>query len=266
MRHIEIGAKSPDAAWIKKADALTKSLISAKTKVKRYEIIDKNQKVWGGIKKFLKDLNHGKCWYSESKEDYSYMHVDHFRPKKAAKGIDKKDHGGYWWLAFEWTNYRYCGSIGNNNKLDKFAVRGNTKAKNVSDPIADELHYFLDPIKRSDTEKLTFDQEGKAIPLAVNPKDWDFIRAQYTIDNLKLNDDGVKEARKKVWNDCRLLIKEITVLLSEVQKIPSVAKDQKIEDKMLELKKYLAKEAEYSSAAIACCISTALPWAIKLTA
>lgn len=266
MRHIVIGSQKPNATWLLKADGLTKQLLAATTNVKRHKIIDDNQKVWGEIKKFLKNINYGKCWYSESKEDFSYMHVDHFRPKKAAFGIDKKDYGGYWWLAFEWTNYRYCGSIGNVNKKDKFAVVLKTKAKSDNEPIADEQYYFLDPLRRSDTEKLTFDQEGRAIPLSTKDTDWDYIRAKYTVDNLKLNDDGIMEARRKIWHECVNLIKEIENLLSAIQIVRSVAKEQKIEDKMLELKKYLEKEAEYSSTAMACCITSGYVWAMKMAA
>lgn len=266
MRHVVVGDKKPPKEWIDKADAITKQLLAEGTIEEKHKIIDKHQKVWGEIKQFLKDLNYGKCWYSESREDYSYMHVDHFRPKKAAIGIDGNDYGGYWWLAFEWTNYRYCGSIGNVNKLDKFAVYRKTKALKEDDPIDDELHYFLDPLKRKDTEKITFDEEGNAKPLTSEPTDWDYIRVEYTIKNLKLNDEGVKEARRLVWLKCSSLINEISGLLSEVQKIPSIAKEQKIEDKMLELKKYLDKESEFSSTAITCCIASSFTWAIKLAA
>ena len=113
---------APDDAWLQKADRITRELLEAETLEQKHKIIDDNERLWGELKDVLMELSHQKCWYSESKDTFSYYHVDHFRPKKKAIGIDKKDKGGYWWLAFNWTNYRISGAVGNVNKRDKFAV------------------------------------------------------------------------------------------------------------------------------------------------
>jgi uncharacterized protein (TIGR02646 family) len=265
MRYIAIGDNKPDDTWLLKANTLTSKLLAATTNAERFLLIDGNESVWKEIKQFLRDLNYGKCWYSESKDDNSYMHVDHFRPKKRAMGLDKKDYGGYWWLAFEWTNFRYCGSISNVNKSDKFAVE-RSKANNNLDPINDELHYFLDPLKLKDVQKLTFDEEGKAKALSNNKSDWDYKRADYTVKSLKLNDGGLLDARKKVWHDCASLINKIADLLKENQTIVSISREQEIEDKMKELEKFVQKDAEYSATAQSCCITSGFIWAMRITA
>ena len=72
--------------------------------------IDANSGVWGEIKNELLEMSHGKCWYSEAPDAVSDWHVDHFRPKKRALDEDKTEHEGYYWLAFDWKNYRIAGS------------------------------------------------------------------------------------------------------------------------------------------------------------
>ena len=120
MRFINIENFSPDVEWLIKSNELTSALKKATTIEEKNRIIDANESKWGELKDSLLELSFNKCWYSEAKETYSHYHVDHFRPKKAARGIDKKDNGGYWWLAFDWTNYRVCGGVGNIIKRDKF--------------------------------------------------------------------------------------------------------------------------------------------------
>src|SRR5687768_17617826 len=63
------------------------------------------QKIWRDLDQPLKTLTNGKCWYSESKNPMSDKNVDHFRPKNSV--VEDAAHEGYWWLAFDWKNYRY---------------------------------------------------------------------------------------------------------------------------------------------------------------
>ena len=37
---------------------------------------------------------------------YSHSDVEHFRPKKEAKALDANSRDGYWWLAFDYMNFR----------------------------------------------------------------------------------------------------------------------------------------------------------------
>ena len=83
----------------------------------RNEYIDSNSAHWGELKEWLKVLSKGKCWFSEVRELYSHYDVEHFRPKKEAKNLDKTIRDGYWWLAFDYTNYRLCGNVGNRKKV-----------------------------------------------------------------------------------------------------------------------------------------------------
>ena len=45
------------------------------------------------------------------------MDVEHFRPKLEVKELYKEQNReGYWWLAFDYHNFRVCGNVGNRKK------------------------------------------------------------------------------------------------------------------------------------------------------
>lgn len=261
MIHIDRANYQPDDEWLAKADGLTKQICNAPDSKSRFKIIDDNEKVWGEIKDFLLALSHRKCWYSEAKDSYNHLHVDHFRPKKVALGIDKKDYGGYWWLVFQWTNYRVCGGTGNVRKKDKFAVRSN-KSSNPEIPIEDEIFYFLDPCEEEDVLKITFNQNGEVTP--ITNEGWDYERAIYTIEGLNLNFKLLKESRKEVWVECENLILETQSLMIENDKVPSVMRRGQIKEKIKRLKILVDPHSEFSSTAKACLGSAGLPWALQI--
>jgi len=68
------------------------------------------------LKDWLLKFSNGKCWFSEAKDTFSHMDVEHFRPKKSAKDLNGVEREGYWWLTFDWHNYRICGNVGNRKK------------------------------------------------------------------------------------------------------------------------------------------------------
>ena len=265
MIHIDRDGFTPGEAWIQKAYRLTEQLLAATSTEEIHSIIDANAHVWRELKQPLLELEkyRGKCWYSESKNDYAYMHVDHFRPKKAAIGIDKIDHGGYWWLAFDWRNYRICGPVGNVNKRDKFAVYRNN-ANSPEDNIEDELIYFLDPTEEQDVLKITFNSNGEI--MAIHNSGFHLKQARYTIDCLKLNSKQLKETRKEIWIKCDTLIRETQVLTQEDNQNPSPFKRGQIKEKIKTIKELVISTAEFSAAAKACLKSTGIDWVMSMAA
>lgn len=263
MTHIDITCTSPDVDWADRADLLTLQLLCETDKDVRNAIIDDNNNLWTELKDFLLNISNNKCWYSESKDAYNHLHVDHFRPKKIAMGLDKKDKGGYWWLAFEWTNYRVTGGAGNVKKKDKFAVRQH-KCEDPDGCVDDELFYFLDPCEEEDVLKLTFNEHGEAV--SIYKAGWDYERASYTIENLNLNFKLLKEARKNVWTKCSTLIREAQNLMSEMDARPSAKKRGQIKEKIKQLKQFVANDAEFSATARTCLQCSGLPWAQKIAA
>jgi uncharacterized protein (TIGR02646 family) len=263
MIYIDRTGYTPDAAWIASADDLTQQLLDAADANARNQIIDDNQALWGQLKDFLLDISQNKCWYSEARDAYAHYHVDHFRPKKEALGIDKVDYGGYWWLAFQWTNYRVCGGAGNVRKGAKFAVRAN-KANQHTDPIDDEIIYFLDPCDEEDVLKITFNEHGEMSPIMATG--WDYERASYTIESLNLNFKLLKEKRKETWTKCFTLIKETQNLMAQNDIAPSAARRGQIKEKLKQLKELVKTTSEFSATAKACLQSAGLPWALQIAA
>lgn len=263
MIHINRDGHIPDNAWSVKAKQLTEQLFNAANKDERNKIIDDNEKFWGELKDFLLSISHNKCWYSEAKDSFNHPHVDHFRPKKIALGIDKKDEGGYWWLAFDWTNYRFSGGVGNVRKSDKFPVKSN-KAIYPNTDIDDEIIYFLDPCEEEDVLKLTFNNDGEVIP--IDTCGWDYERATYTIENLNLNFKLLKERRKDVWLKCNIIILETQDLMMKNKITPSNKRSGQIKEKLKQLMEFVKPSAEYSATAKTCLISSGFSWAFKIAA
>jgi uncharacterized protein (TIGR02646 family) len=214
MRHIPTAGKSPDAAWLQTAVDLLAALDAAAGPAERNAIIDANDKLWGHLKEWLLDLSHQKCWFSEAKDCFSHFHVEHFRPKKSAKDGDGTVHDGYWWLAFDWKNYRICGSVGNTKKGTFFPLRTNSARVGRNEDIRLEDQQLLDPADRDDPGLLSFTVDGTAIVAPGVTDDWETARVEYSIERLNLNFGPLADKRKSIWSDCWT---QITEYLNELQ-------------------------------------------------
>lgn len=87
------------------------------------------------VREKLKKLYHNKCAYCETYEPEP--EIEHYRPKKQINGILRKDHKGYYWLAYEWTNLLpACHDCNKNGaKGNHFPIEGTRKfnPENLSD-------------------------------------------------------------------------------------------------------------------------------------
>ncbi len=87
---------------------------------------------------------------------------EHFRPKKEAKALDGTIRDGYWWLAFDYMNFRVCGNVGNRKKGGWFPLQdGSLRSSYEKRCEESETGYLLDPIDIDDVKLLAFDEEGK---------------------------------------------------------------------------------------------------------
>ncbi len=249
--------------WQKKAKDLLKQLDKADSKEKKHEIIDKNHRYWKIFKEHLKNLSFNKCWYSDSINPASHYHVDHFRPKKKVIEFDLSDREGYWWLAFDITNFRLSGSVPNTKKGSHFAVKKNAVKNKGS--IKDEVLYFLDPTKKQDVGLINFREDGLAIESA--PKDeepWDFLRANYTIDKLDLNYEDLVEARSAEWIFMTGLVKEINNKIKENNEDPSASTEKEIDGLKNQCRKKIASCTNLASTNRVCIRATGKRWAFEL--
>lgn len=261
MIHINVDGKTPDALWLKRADSVTAMLMqSGLSDAKRRKLIDDNDQIWRDLAPWLKDLSHDKCWYSEARDCAAYWHVDHFRPKGEVKDLEGNSYEGYWWLAFNWKNYRLVGAAMNVPKSSKFPVRENTDwACGPDDDIDDESPYLLDPTCPEDPCLLSFDEQGKAI--AAEPQyGWHNERADVSIKILNLNFDSLKRGRKRVWHSCRYQALEVLSCKDSIKRADSGSKKQKLRDGVAALKAMVNCEAEFSSVAAVCIMAQGDRW------
>jgi len=230
-----------------------RDLDAAVDKPARDAVIDAKEQVWRDLKEWLLAFSHGKCWFSDAKDIFSHWHVEHFRPKKDAKDEDGHEDDAYWWLAFDWTNYRICGSVGNSAKGTFFPLRPGTTRVGRTGDIRAESPTLLDPADPDDPHLLTFDLEGKAIPAAHVTDAWEKHRVEYSVIQCKLDAPQLANQRKTVWEACWRYIEEFRNELARYHadrtNLIAYASYKRAGREILRM---LAPEQELSSVAHAC--------------
>jgi len=206
-------------AWLAESARLVGDLAkldAAGKKTERNELIEKNSAHWGKLKPWLLALSSGKCWFTEAREIASHLDVEHFRPKKTARNIKGPERDGYWWLAFDYMNFRIAGTVPNRKKGAWFPLRHGSRCSTYAHRCeGDEVPHFLDPTNAHDVTLLAFDEEGKAVPAPGIPR-WDHVRVRRTVERLKLTEhQALAEERRKVWQKTTKLIDRYLQALSD---------------------------------------------------
>lgn len=240
--------------WIDKSNELVEKLAAfdaAGEREKRNDLIEKNGGHWGKLKPWLLHLSHGKCWFTEARDIASHLDVEHFRPKKAARNIKGPERDGYWWLAFDYMNFRIAGSVPNRKKGAWFPLRYGSRRSTYSRRCeGDEVAHFLDPTNAYDVSLIAFDEEGKAIPKPGISR-WDYVRSRRTIERLKLTEhQALAEERRKVWQRANGLINAYQQARRNIES--SAADRQRVRSSLNELKRMTRDDAELSSVAKWC--------------
>lgn len=265
MRYINNTVKEPPQEWKTKVEEVQHQIEQAANQEERNEIIDQNSKLWGKLKDWLLELSANKCWYSEAQDCYSHWEVEHYRPKKRAKNLDGTDREGYWWLAFDWKNFRICGNVGNRKKGAFFPLKDGTHiASSRNRNIDDEFPYLLDPTNQEDPLLLSFIEDGTAVVMPGITDEWKKSRVDVSIDRYKLNSHKpLVGARQSVWQLCRLKLNELQNLLKDNE---SASAKAKINDRMSQLREMVKENAPFSSVARECLLMSGIPWALRLVA
>lgn len=256
MRYIDLDKHKPDQAWLDKSDALTAELIrlhEAGDIAARNKLIDDNASHWGQIKQWLLDISHNKCWFSEAKDIYSHLDVEHFRPKKVAKALDGTERDGYWWLAFDYTNFRACGNVGNRKKGGWFPLKQGSLVSSYDAPCEEsEANYLLDPTDPDDVLLLAFDEEGNAIP-EPSISEWEKQRVEETIKRLKLNEhEALTEQRRTVWQTMSRHIEQYQTAKSKCAGGNNPAAKGMLKERLKNITAMMNETAELSSVAKYC--------------
>ena len=150
---------------------------------------------WRPTREFLKQVFHGKCAYCESRVGATGAdHVDHFRPKGNALGLDGQSHPfHYVWFANTWENlYLVCRTC-NMNKGNQFPLEDETRRIKLEGPIWDERPLLLDPCQDWPEEHLAFEEDGRVRALS--------RRGEVSVQIYGLNRGELVDERKRVAED-----------------------------------------------------------------
>jgi hypothetical protein len=174
MRYIDLDRVLGHAAAAELIDAAGKArrtLGEVGSPETRKELIDAQRSIWVGFRPVFEQTFGQKCWYTESENPGTDNDVDHYRPK--SRVAEDPDHGGYWWEAFQWRNFRY--SCHRSNRPRRNPGSGQILGKTDHFPLVDERARWrspseacrerpalLDPTDPEDPPHITFDQDGLA--------------------------------------------------------------------------------------------------------
>lgn len=243
MKYIDLSKIDPNApdviSWVKKANNHLAVLSKLITHEQRRDYLDKHS-FWADFKPILKSIYGELCWYSDyNLEGGSFGHVDHFRPKNCSKNLNKeiilKD--GYWWLAYDYTNFRLSCDYCNIKKNDYFPIDG-TPAPN---PNKDDDPLLLDPCNKEDWYLIDCGDDGKIIPLTSDEKN----KKRVYLSNTAYGLDNFCNARKKIRNSC-------IMKLERFEKHYYDKKYNEFEDDFNDIKELILPDTPYSSFALKC--------------
>lgn len=253
--------------WRERLQAVRDNLQNATTAQERGKIIDDNGDLWSEVKFHLRRYSCDKCWYCETKVIGYPGDIDHYRPKKRV--TEAPEHEGYWWLAFDWRNWRFvcrfCNSANKDQetghvsgKANHFPLVDDDETRRVKSRIdcdyEDLWRYerpaLLDPTVREDIGLLTFTSEGVPIPVETDKQLIKYKRADKTIEVYHLDRSSLNNARKKVYVLAERLVRAYLKHQSKWEKEQSDEDREKAKEASHALAHMIARDAEYSETAI----------------
>jgi len=254
--------------WRERQEAMLTSLQNATTARERADIIDRNGDLWSEVKIHMRRRSHDKCWYCETKIIDNPGDIDHYRPKKKVE--ESPDHQGYWWLAFEWRNWRFvcrfCNSDNRDQETGHVSGKANhfplvddnesRRAKGPKDCDYEDLRRYerpalLDPTVRDDIGLITFTNEGVPVPVATNEHLVKYKRAKKSIEVYHLDRSALNNHRKKVYIKAERYVRAYLKYRDRWERDQSDEAEEKMSEAGYELAHMIAHDAEYSATVIA---------------
>lgn len=230
-----------DADWLQKAQH-EQSIANAEfpDKTKKYEW---KNRIWKEMKDHLQDLFSNKCAYCDA--DFAHVSwgdVEHYRPKSAVTDADGNavDHPGYYWLAYDPSNYLPSCSLCNSGeaKQNRFPIKGKY-ATRPGDKIEAEEPLLLNPYHIDFAEHLRFGTSLDKNPGFVSSRD---EPGKVSIKVYDLNRKGLPEKRSEEQENAKNAFSQAWVTkISTAGKVDSV--DQVI-------RRYRNREKPFSAAVL----------------
>lgn len=231
--------------WYQVHSKRAKELKRKRTHKSRAAYIKKHE-IWRLLKRWLVSISGDKCWYCEAKSGRATFDVDHFRPKLrvTVDGAVLVGHGGYYWLAYEWPNFRLSCQRCNRpeksdagtryGKWDEFPLQDEAhRCMTPGQNLSDEFPRLLDPCVLDDCALLAHGIDGEVKPAVQDNSSWAYLRAEYTITRLGFNEWNTPESKRGNWQT-------LAALLNAVGNAPT-------QDTIDVIKNHLDHNHEYSS-------------------
>lgn len=214
MRYINLNLLIGDPAAapaIAAAELARNEILAEADPIRRRELIDAHRDKWVDFRAHFERLYGSKCWYTESVNPGTDDDIDHYRPKGRIQ--EDKHHGGYWWEALNWRNFRL--SCHRANRLRENPDTGDTHGKGDHFPLIDpdnrwrdpnqpcqEHPLLFDPVRPGDAAFLTFDING-TVALSPRFENDEMIRARFDASRVFLHLDwpAIKMQRQMLYAD-----------------------------------------------------------------
>lgn len=207
-------------AWRDAAEQAKQGLLDAPDSNARKKILKKAgaSNIWRSFYKLLPGNLTKKCWYCEAEDIRTDIPVDHFRPKNMVES--ELVHQGYWWLAFDWENYRCACTFCNSRRVFDETKGGKACKFPLLNPqsraftpdddqaLRDEIPNFLDPFNPDDEKLLWFDRDGKPEPKP-EASDEEARKVRNSIDIFHLHETRIVRARNKIRIDVEKAVTNI---------------------------------------------------------
>lgn len=212
MRYIDLDlvAERLEAEPLIKDATQARDRIATTTADERKKAIEAEQPSWVAFRALFEEIFGRKCWYTESENPGTDDDIDHFRPK--GRLAEDPMHGGYWWEALNWRNFRLschrANRLRNNPETQETHGKGDhfpliveaDRCKAPTDDLEKEAPTLLDPTVPGDPPLLSFNMDGT---VAVSPKRQGDLTVEARIDAsrvyLHLEWPPIKEGRQKLY-------------------------------------------------------------------
>jgi hypothetical protein len=179
MRYINLNLLigDPEAApVIAAAERARAEILAEVDPERRSDLVEAHRGKWVAFRAHFERIYGEKCWYTECINPGTDDDIDHYRPKGRIQ--EDREHGGYWWEALNWRNFRL--SCHRANRLRENPETGDIHGKGDHFPLLDpeqrwrdpntvclEQPLLLDPIRAADAAYITYDINGK---VALSPR------------------------------------------------------------------------------------------------
>jgi hypothetical protein len=266
MRYIDYSSFSPSEDWLEKSKKVIDALESKVSHTERLAFIDANAAVWRDLRRELITKYGCRCWFTDAEETVAQLDIEHFRPKAKAVDVDGTQHDGYWWLAFDHSNYRLAGQIPNRQHKKCYfpLLPGSPRADAALRRWQEENPVFLDPTRRGDVQLVAYNESGQVCPSPSAETAEEIMRVETTDRLLGLSDhQPLVEARQQVWSDCCGIMNEIERLRAEERAFNgSTARTSGEREQLMKgLAKMVSSRSSFASVARSCVMMSGHPWA-----